>query len=311
MSSRICQSDKNWLCYVCGEYATSSERKKITNDLKDAYEAYYDQVLNLKDWAPAIFCHSCACRLRSWKTGKGGGMKYKIPMKWREQQNHTDDCYFCALPPLEKFNKKTKKNIVYPTNVASADRPILRQPSEPVPPAPVSSDEEATSDTESAGDSTDDTFEPAGETHYTTQAEFNDLARNAGFSIEQTEVVGSAMKKWGHLGEVKITAGRKRSEIFGKFFEMKGDLCVCVNIRGLFKELKVPYNPKEWRLFIDSSTSSLKAALVHNGNHKPTIPVAYSKIMKESYESMQKLLDDLNYNDHKWKICADFKVSEQ
>ena len=48
--------------------------------------------------------------------------------------------------------------------------------------------------------------------------------------------------------------------------------------------------------------------LLHIGNHLPSIPVAFSKKMKENYESIKKILTVLNYNAHNWLISADFKV---
>ena len=42
------------------------------------------------------------------------------------------------------------------------------------------------------------------------------------------------------------------------------------------KELDIDHEPNEWRLFIDSSKSSLKEVLLHNGNLKPSVPVAYA-----------------------------------
>lgn len=49
------------------------------------------------------------------------------------------------------------------------------------------------------------------------------------------------------------------------------------------------HNVDEWRLFIDASTDSLKALLLHNGNERPSIPVAHTVDMKESRESMQSI----------------------
>ena len=37
----------------------------------------------------------------------------------------------------------------------------------------------------------------------------------------------------------------------------------------------------KWRLFIDSSKTSLKTVLLHNGNTKPFVPVTYAVNMKE------------------------------
>ena len=43
----------------------------------------------------------------------------------------------------------------------------------------------------------------------------------------------------------------------------------------------------DWRLFIDSSKTSRKAVLLHKGNTKPSVPVAYAVNVKETYESIK------------------------
>ena len=68
------------------------------------------------------------------------------------------------------------------------------------------------------------------------------------------------------------------------------------------------YNATEWRLFIDSSSKSLKAVLLHNGNKFSSVPIGHSVQMKETHDSMDSLLTALNYKDHKWLICGDLKV---
>ncbi|ESO05353.1 hypothetical protein HELRODRAFT_171733 [Helobdella robusta] len=72
--------------------------------------------------------------------------------------------------------------------------------------------------------------------------------------------------------------------------------------------LNLNYDPSEWRLFIDSSKLSLKAVLLHNGNHFPSVPIGHAAHMKETYLNMKTLLNPINYNEHKWKICGDLKV---
>ena len=47
----------------------------------------------------------------------------------------------------------------------------------------------------------------------------------------------------------------------------------------------------EWRPFIDPSIINLKAVLLHNGNTKPSMPVAYAVNMKKSYEPIKTLLE--------------------
>lgn len=65
---------------------------------------------------------------------------------------------------------------------------------------------------------------------------------------------------------------------------------------------------QNWRLFIDSSTESLKAVLLHNGNKYAAIPIGHSKILKESCSSFKILLGKLHYEIHNWLLCGDFKM---
>jgi hypothetical protein len=43
----------------------------------------------------------------------------------------------------------------------------------------------------------------------------------------------------------------------------------------------------DWRLFIDSSKTSLKVVLLHNGNKFPPVPLACATNVKETYENMK------------------------
>jgi len=88
---------------------------------------------------------------------------------------------------------------------------------------------------------------------------------------------------------------------------MERGLVVCADIDGLMQTLNINHNPLDWRLFIDSSQLSLKAVL-HNGNTVLSIPVGHSVHNKESYEDMMILIEVINYNKFKWKICGDLKV---
>ena len=49
-------------------------------------------------------------------------MPFAIPMVWREQKNHYDDCYFCLID-ITGFSSKNKHTIVY-QDLESARRPI-------------------------------------------------------------------------------------------------------------------------------------------------------------------------------------------
>ena len=85
-------------------------------------------------------------------------------------------------------------------------------------------------------------------------------------------------------------------------------MCYCSDIFEIFNEIGIDYNPSDWRLFIDSSVKSLKSVLFHNGNKFPSIPFGHSVHMKEEYENIKALLDMINYTNHNWELCGDFKV---
>lgn len=108
--------------------------------------------------------------------------------------------------------------------------------------------------------------------------------------------------------DTKITVYRNRHKRFDKFYATKENTTYCHDVSGLFEEFGEPYISSEWRLFIDSSKLSLKAVLLHQGNDKPSIPVAHAVNMKETYETMALLLNLIKYNEHRWKICSDLKV---
>ena len=52
----------------------------------------------------------------------------------------------------------------------------------------------------------------------------------------------------------------------------------------------------------------LKAVLLHNENQLPSVLVAYATDMKETYQTMKKILRLIDYNKHQWPIVSDLKV---
>ena len=91
-------------------------------------------------------------------------------------------------------------------------------------------------------------------------------------------------------------------------FRVDEPLCYCHNINSLFEKLGEDHIANEWHLFLDSSKRSLKAVLLHNSNTKSSVPVAHSVHLKESYRSIETLLNAIKYSNYKWKICGDLKV---
>ena len=137
----------------------------------------------------------------------------------------------------------------------------------------------------------------------------NDLVRDLGLSKVKAELLSSRLKQWNLLeASTKITFYRQRQEELSSFFTTKNALCFCNNISALIESLGFQHVPEEWRLFIDACKTSLKAVLLHIGNVKPSVPMAYAANLKESYESMSTLLEAIEYSKYSWNICGDLKV---
>jgi hypothetical protein len=47
--------------------------------------------------------------------------------------------------------------------------------------------------------------------------------------------------------------------------------------------------------------------LLHKGNKKPTVPVARTREMKGTFESMSHIPNAIKYKEHYWQLCGDLK----
>ena len=130
-----------------------------------------------------------------------------------------------------------------------------------------------------------------------------------GLTKSNAELLTSRLKQWNLLDTAcRSSLSRKRHERFSKYFSVAGSLCFCHDVDGLFQEIRILHDPNKWRLFIDSSSRSLKCVLLHNGNQHPSIPIGHSVQMKEDYEKVKFLLETINYSKYKWQLCGDFKM---
>ena len=126
--------------------------------------------------------------------------------------------------------------------------------------------------------------------YYPNQEDINDLVRELSFTKSNAELLISRLKQWDLLDDsVRITLQRKRHCGFSMFYTFKDGLCYCHDIEGLSLAMDIPCNPSEWRLFIDSSSRSLKAILLHNTNKCPFIPLAHSVHVKEEHQNIKIL----------------------
>src|SRR6218665_2553729 len=218
------------------------------------------------------------------------------------------------VDPTKRRTGKNVPQIVYP-DIPSYIAPVPHCPELPVP-TPPKRDQPSSGDS-SKSDSEEDIgsrlrFHRCVEErrpYLPNQKDVNDLIRDLGLTKSNAELLISRLKQWNLMDEsVQVTDQRKRHETFSNFFSRQDGLCFCNNVAGLFEAIGITCNPSEWRLFIvDSSSRSLKAVLLHNGNNYQSLPMAHSVHLKEDYTS-GKMLSALKYDDYGWELIGDFKI---
>ena len=318
---RSCKNHPDLFCYVCGNFTAKPQRRSITTELKKLYKMYFGCPLGDQDkrWAPHLICSSCASGLRDWLNKRKPAMPFAVPMVWRDPRDHAEDCYFCIVN-VRGFTAKRKSKIIY-RNLDSARRPVPHDDTMPAPLPPQDGLESVPGDDAecidegtsyaSTSHSTDSEYEPEENSNPIplSQARLNDLIREMCLSKQKAELLASRLKENNLLeNDVLIGHYRKRNLSLSSAFRVDGPLCFCHNVNELFEKLHVVHRPDEWILFIDSSKRSLKAVLLHNGNQKPSVPIAHSVHLKEKYENIEILLESIQYNTYKWNICGDLKV---
>ena len=193
-------------------------------------------------------------------------MPFAIPMIWREQKSHHDDCYFCKLN-LSGYSSKNKNKIIYP-NLDSARRPVAHDETLPVPIPPenqflLSNDsdiDEAASNSPELSEDVDYIPDLKNKDPF-NQEELNDLVRDLSLSKDKAELLSSRLSEKGMLQHgVRVSYFRKRNYDMKQFFKVEGPICFCNDIIGLFGYLSQHYDPNKWRLFIDSSKKKLKSS---------------------------------------------------
>ena len=276
---RKCKNNPNSFCYICGKYTPSTHRRNISSKVKIAYKCYFGCAVGDQDklWAPHICCNARKTQLLRWINKKQMKMPFAVPMIWREQTDHATDCYFC-LTNIKGFSRKNKSKIVYP-NCNSALKPVPHGNHLPVPSPPSpekQQSEESSTEHETTGSEACESEEDTEgcitkKPTLINQSMLNDLVRDLTLTKDKAEILGSRLKQWSLLEkDTKISKFRLRHEKLSSFFDVKDNLCYCKDVSGLMIELGYEHDSDEWRLFIDSSKTSLKAVLLHNGNVKPS-----------------------------------------
>lgn len=243
-------------------------------------------------------------------------MQFGIPMRWLDPGEHNDAvCYVCKNKGVFKLNRQRRKKFIYKA-VPSALLPVTHSDALPVPTLPMRSPNtnfDACTTHQEAVDIFSDyaTGEETPTPILMTQEHLHALVKKLKLSKNMAEVLAADLKSLNLLAPgVTVTSFRSRQLAFMPYFTVNNinTFVFCNNIEGLMAEMNIEYNAEDWRIFIDSSKKSLKAVLLYFDNSKVPVPVAYGTGMEESYDSMKEILNVLNYNKHKWRICCDLKV---
>lgn len=313
----VCSKLLNKFCAICGMIVFAKQKRALTDAVKDLYRQYFSmEIGEVNAWTPNTACSTCVSSLRNWFHGRTGGKLFATPMIWRQVESDHSNCYFCRMPSLNGITTKNKSKLCYP-QVNSIQFPVEHSILYPVPISPSETVNEAMDidddDLDASCDcNTDPDFvcpEIDDKHRKFSQSESDDLIRDLELPKEKSELLVSRLKERNFVDEsVKITKQRKREEDYIGFFSEYKDFVACNDVDGLLKSMGIDHKPEEWRLFLDSSKHSFKVILLHNGNELPSIPLAYSTVLKECYNDVKKLLIAIDYRKHNWIICSDLKM---
>ena len=136
----------------------------------------------------------------------------------------------------------------------------------------------------------------------------NELVRVLDLTKIKSEILGSRLQQWNLIDKgVKIsTFGERSKELIPLFGISYSNLVACNDVSGLFRVLGIIYDPTEWRLIIDGSSTA--CCPTPEWEQVTLHPVRHAVEMKETYEKVKQLLIDNKYDQHKWKICCDMNM---
>lgn len=314
-----CKGNINNFCYICGRFTPANRKPgSFSEDLKLAYQKYFDQtVISGVPWVPNITCKTCYNSLLDWLHHKRKSMPFGVPMIWIDPIQHDpSNCYAC-VNTVHGLTKKNMKKFKY-KGVASAQIPLPH--SEHNPPKLASPDVLSPSTLVTVAQTELETvdhslFDPGPsalkEPVLIKQDELDTIVASLNLTQRKSEELASFLNARNLLAPgTRVSVYRKRQSDFQNFFMVNEDktYAYCNDVDTLMVAMDIEYKPEEWRLFIDSSSTSLKAVLLHVTNSKPSIPVAYSTETKETYDVLKTVLNSIDYEKHQWKICCDLKV---
>ena len=252
-----CVNNPDNFCYVCGKVTFVSRKCSITPTIKKACFLYFGCKVGDQDkkWAPHVCCTMCSSKLNAWVNGKGCCMPFGVPIVWRVRSNHSTDCYFCMVPPIQNGMSMKKKSTLLYLNIPSAIRPVPHGNGLPIPEPPdnfamysddddsvfSNNEEQQPSASRVAGylPSTDSS------NHKITEGELNDLIRDLKLPKNKAELLASRLQQWilVHCSR-KVSTYRTRNQEFQQFVKTVGYFTYCKDNDGLMDAIHMRHSPE-------------------------------------------------------------------
>lgn len=293
---------RDYFCFVCGHFTSKAIRKKKSEKFANLYHSYYDQDWPNENYVPQFGCSNCHLTLNEWSKKKkraDGSLvkpKYKEPMTWNGSAMHDEnECYFCknwftGISAAKRSSIKYKDtiNTILPVVHGGNSPPlhIFENEEQQRDFAEDNMDMEVDVESEIAQASTSSEYVPPRSVTVNAapilvnRSYLNHMARKLELSQRKSTILASLLRNNNLLEpNIPISSQKKRQAEFIPFFTTENNFSYCSNIRGLMAALHIDYDVEDWRLFIDSSKSGLKAVLLHNDHAYMPVPVAYNTLM--------------------------------
>lgn len=300
-------------CLVCGLYAPKNKMRIVTSNFTKAYQSYFSVKLPLNQWyIPNVVCFYCYFGLLKSYSQNFLNFKYVNPVKWFPNKRHiVKQCYFCQNN-TKTLTLKYEDRATFAYFNSDKVQPAVERNKNVLNTQNIIQNDSDDSDEDSIN-TISDNDDYCEEPHLVTQSDFNDLIKDTNMSSRSAEILASRLQEWRLVApDFCVSAGRKRANnsIFKGCFikDESTGITYTPNVAKVFEVIGHPYDPSDWRLFIDGSVKSIKGVLLHIGNIYPSIPIMYATKVKETYENIKIILRLIKYEEHSWLICCDLKI---
>ena len=337
-SSRANCPNSDKICFVCAQFIPPKSVKPLSPTNRKVFEACYGDISRYgagQFYSPTKFCSTCLSDMTRYSKNQKADLKFRSPTVWNQPNHafatHEESCYLCLSYRIQANPGKpavsshpSRSNVTFPVaNYLASDFRPDTPDSLDLP--DFQADFQIDSQSDSQSDDSDPPFDPSEYYFYFegltgdkdslavqlyNYAKLNDLIRRLDLSKEKAMILASDLKSNNLLEKgCLVTYYEKRNhEIVHLFKKLDASTPYLADIDGLFQWLGYEYKASEWRLFIDSNLNSLKCVLLHNTNKLPSIPILYSRSLKESREDIALALRTCKYDQHEWQVVADLKL---